>query len=234
MVFVPPGPFLQGSAEGPYHEGPARQVVLDAFFIDLTEVSNEAYGRFRRATGNRAPRYASDAALNRPNQPVVGVDWFEAAAYCAWAGKRLPTEAEWEKAARGPEGRRYPWGEAFAPEKVNGLGASGGPEPVGGRPGGASPYGALHMAGNVWEWVADFYADHYYRRAPARNPLGPPSGFLRVIKGGSYRNGPEHLRAAVRFRLDPVVRWKSVGFRCARDAGPPGGRPWWERARRER
>ncbi|MFQ5694048.1 MAG: formylglycine-generating enzyme family protein [Nitrospinota bacterium] len=217
MVFVPEGQFIQGSRDGPPEEAPPRVVFLDAFWIDRREVSVRAWERFRRETGHRPSKYASDLALHRPELPVVGVSWFDAKAYCAWAGKRLPTEAEWEKAARGPYGRRYPWGNRFDPRRA----ASGRPlpEPLGSRPGGASPYGVLDMAGSVWEWTADFWEEFYYREAPNRNPRGAPSGFLHTIKGGAYRNEPDMLRGAVRFRLDGIIRWRVVGYRCARDAG---------------
>ncbi|MBI3007085.1 MAG: SUMF1/EgtB/PvdO family nonheme iron enzyme [candidate division NC10 bacterium] len=216
MVLVPAGPFIQGSADGPLEEQPARTVRLDAFWIDREEVSVADWERFRAATGHPPSKYADDSLLHRPDLPIVGVSWFDARAYCRWAGKRLPTEAEWEKAARGPAGRRYPWGSEFDPGRAASEGSA--PEPVGGRPGGESPYGARSMAGGVWEWTNDFWGEFYYREAPARNPLGPPSGFLHTIKGGSWREPPEFLRSATRFRLDGIIRWKTVGFRCARDA----------------
>ena len=218
MVFVPAGPFIQGSEDGPLEEQPARTVYLDAFWIDRDEVSAAAWERFRLATGRPPSKHADDPVLHRPEFPVVGVSWSDARAYCRWAGKRLPTEAEWEKAARGTDGRRYPWGDRFDPRLAASEGSA--PEPVGGRPGGESPYGARSMAGGVWEWTNDFWGEFYYREAPARNPLGPPSGFLRTIKGGSWREPPEFLRGATRFRLDAIVRWKTVGFRCTRDQGP--------------
>jgi len=213
MVFVPAGAFIRGSRAEP-QEMPVRRVRLDAFWIDRDEVSVAAWERFRGATGHRPSKYAADPELHRPRLPVVGVSWHDAAAYCRWAGKRLPTEAEWEKATRGADGRRYPWGDAFDPARVG----RGGPQPVGGRPGGESPYGARSMAGGVWEWTHDFWGEFAYREAPEVNPQGPPSGFLHVIRGGSWREPPEFLRSAMRFRLDGIIRWKIVGFRCARDA----------------
>ncbi|MFP6870982.1 MAG: SUMF1/EgtB/PvdO family nonheme iron enzyme [Nitrospinota bacterium] len=216
MILIQAGAFIQGSRDGPLQELPVRRVHLDAFWIDRDEVSVAGWERFRAATGHRPSKYASDPALHRPELPIVGISWRDAAAYCGWTGKRLPTEAEWEKAARGPDGRRYPWGNEFDPARVaHGVTK---PVPVGGRPGGESLYGARGMAGGVWEWTRDFWGEFYYREAPARNPQGPPSGFLHTIKGGSYRNSPEMLRAATRFRLDGIIRWKIVGFRCARTA----------------
>lgn len=216
MVFVPEGPFLQGSNDGPYQELPVRKVYLDAFWIDRDEVSVSAWERFRRATGHRASKYASDPRLHQPDLPVVGISWNDATAYCKWAGKRLPTEAEWEKAARGTDGRRYPWGNEFDPARAN-LGENT-PPPVGSGQKGASPFGARAMSGGVWEWTHDFWGEFYYREAPDRNPQGPPSGFLHTIKGGSWRNLADQLRSATRFRLDGIIRWKIVGFRCARNA----------------
>ncbi|MBI2132704.1 MAG: SUMF1/EgtB/PvdO family nonheme iron enzyme [Candidatus Tectomicrobia bacterium] len=216
MVLVPEGLFNQGSGDGPPEEQPARTVYLNAFWIDRDEVSVAAWEHFRRGTGHPPSKYADDPILHRPELPVVGVSWFDARAYCRWAGKRLPTEAEWEKAARGTDGRRYPWGDRFNPRLAASEGSA--PEPVGGRPGGESPYGARSMAGGVWEWTNDFWGEFYYREAPGRNPQGPRSGFLHTIKGGSWREPPEFLRGATRFRLDGIIRWKTVGFRCARDA----------------
>jgi formylglycine-generating enzyme required for sulfatase activity len=217
MVFVEAGSFIQGSEDGPLQEIPVRRIHLDSFRIDRDEVSVREWERFRSATGHRLSKYASDSALHSSRLPITGISWHDAAAYCRWRGARLPTEAEWEKAARGPGGRRYPWGDAFDPALAT-HGGRGAPPPVGGRPGGESPYGARGMAGGVWEWTHDFWGEFYYRESPARNPQGPPSGFLHTIKGGSWRNAPEMLRAATRFRLDGIIRWKIVGFRCAKDA----------------
>lgn len=216
MVFVPAGKFIQGTRKGPPEERPQRTIYLDAFWIDRNEVTVRAWQRFRKETGHRPAKYRADPRRTHPELPAVGMSWDGAAAYCKWAGKRLPTESEWEKAARGPDGRIYPWGDAFDPAKV----AAGGKGPglVGRRPAGASPYGALGMSGNVWEWTHDFWGEFYLREAPARNPKGPATGFLHTIKGGSWMNQPAMLRAATRFRLDAIVRWKLVGFRCAVDA----------------
>ena len=215
MVFVPGGRFTQGSYDGNPQELPVRKVFISPFWIDRDEVSVAGWERFRAATGHRASKYSRDKTLHRPHLPVVGVSWFDAGAYCAWAGKRLPTEAEWEKTARGTDARRYPWGDFFDRARVGG----GGPQPVGGKPGGESPYGARSMAGGVWEWTHDFWGEFYYREAPLKDPQGPPSGFLHTIRGGSWREGPEYLRSAERFRLDGIIRWKILGFRCAKSGG---------------
>ena len=215
MVLVRAGEFTQGSRDGPLQELPVRRIYLNAFWIDRDEVSVSEWNIFREATGHRASKYAGNTKLHRPELPIVGISWHDAAAYCGWLGKRLPTEAEWEKAARGAGGRRYPWGDEYNPGLAGGLSE---PPPVGGRKGGESPYGARSMAGGVWEWTSDFWGEFYYRESPARNPKGPPGGFLHTIKGGSWRTPPEMLRAATRFRLDGIIRWKTLGFRCAKDA----------------
>ncbi|MFQ5912077.1 MAG: formylglycine-generating enzyme family protein [Nitrospinota bacterium] len=225
MARVPAGPFLMGDWLGRPNERPPLRVHLDAFEIDIYEVTNGQYSRFmqereKEGTPVRKPDYWISPEFNAPRQPVVGITWYEARAYCAWAGKRLPTEAEWEKAARGTDGRRYPWGDIFHAERANSaLSGVDRPTPVATYPAGRSPYGLHDMAGNVWEWTATPYGEHYYRVSPLRNPQGPKDGWLKVIRGGSWMNGPDQIRTGVRFRLDPVVKWKRVGFRCARSPG---------------
>jgi formylglycine-generating enzyme required for sulfatase activity len=222
MVKVPAGEFTMGSDEGGSDEQPVHIVYLDAFYIDKTEVTNDQYRKCVESEACDAPSntiYYDDA--NYAQHPVVYVDWYKAEAYCKWVGKRLPTEAEWEKAARGTDGRTYPWGEVIncyhaqykecldqtAPQTV----------PVESKPKGAGPYGTLGMAGNVWEWVDDWYDEYYYSQSPARNPPGPKSGELQVIRGGSWNDVPFNVRSALRYWSDPTKKGNNMGFRCAKD-----------------
>ena len=231
LVYVPAGEFLMGSAEGDTDadadEKPQHQVYLDAFWMDRTEVTTDQYQQCVAAGKCAAP---SCRGTGQGNHPVVCVSWQDAADYCAWAGRRLPTEAEWEKAARGTDGRKYPWGnQNVAGDRLNFADRSLDVDwadknvndgyqftaPVGSYPKGASPYGALDMAGNVWEWVADWYDENYYSSSPARNPVGPASGNSRVLRGGSWVDDQWGVSAAHRFWSLPDYRFDNLGFRCA-------------------
>jgi formylglycine-generating enzyme required for sulfatase activity len=167
-------------------EKPQHKVYLDAFWIDRTEVTSAQYKKCVQDGKCKAPSHANDSSLNGDNQPVVGVDWNDAKTYCEWAGRQLPTEAQWEKAARGTDGRIYPWGNT-APDsnRLNFSSQIGKTTEVGKYPAGASYYSAYDMAGNVWEWVADWYDDKYYDSSAAKspNPQGPASGQYRVLQG---------------------------------------------------
>jgi formylglycine-generating enzyme required for sulfatase activity len=230
MVYVPAGEFTMGSDEGGSDEQPVHTVYQDAFWIDKYEVTNAQYRACVEAGACDEPSDIAYYAANYYAQhPVVYVRWPQAEAYCQWAGKRLPTEAEWEKAARGTDGRTYPWGNTFDGSKLNfcdkncsffwndasvddGYAFTA---PVGSYPAGVSPYGALDMAGNVWEWVADWYDPGYYSQSSGRNPHGPGSGVERVLRGGSWSSTAPYVRGATRhwaYSVHPDF----VGFRCAR------------------
>ena len=205
MVLIPEGWFIMGSNDGDEDERPVHKVHLDAFWIDKYEVTNTQFKKFRSGW-----RSHSDNA----DHPVVNVSWYDARDYCKWAGKRLPTEAEWEKAARGTDEKTYPWGEGISSTKANY--GSGETTPVGSYPAGVSPYGAYDMAGNVWEWVNDWYDEDYYQSSPSHNPRGPSYGDTRVLRGGSWFNFTNYLRAAIRSFDNPSYTNFLIGFRCAR------------------
>jgi formylglycine-generating enzyme required for sulfatase activity/predicted Ser/Thr protein kinase len=219
MVYVPAGEFTMGSDDGGSDEQPVHTVYLDAFYIDRTEVTNAQYRACVEAGVCDALRYTTyyDSA-DYAQHPVVYVSWSDAEAYCRWAGKRLPTEAEWEKAARGTDGRTYPWGEGIDCDHAQYDECDGETVPVGSKPKGASPYGALDMAGNVWEWMADWYDSGYYSQSLARNPPGPDSGEYRVLRGGSWYYSQRHADCTSRDSNYPRRRNFNVGFRCARDS----------------
>ena len=221
MVYVPAGTFLMGAAGDDgwvgNSEKPQRVVYLDAYWIDKTEVTNAMFERFVEATGPDAAATWRRTASGKPDHPVVGVNWFDADAYCRWAGRSLPTEAQWEKAARGSDGRKYPWGnEAPTRERCNFDRNEGGTTAVGKySPWGDSPYGAVDMAGNAWEWVADWYDKYYYAASPKDNPPGPGSSTSRVLRGGSWLNIARFVRSSFRSSSHPDFRFVSFGFRCA-------------------
>ncbi|MGE3976368.1 MAG: SUMF1/EgtB/PvdO family nonheme iron enzyme [Nitrospira sp.] len=228
MVFIPAGKFWMGSpdGEGDKDEHPRHQVTLDGFYMDKFEVIVARYAEFVRAKNRSKPDYWDqvDSSKHR-NLPVVGVDWHDAKAYCEWAGKRLPTEAEWEKAARGTDGRTYPWGNEQPTARLANFGKDGLTTniyddrlaPVDNYEAGNSPYGLHHMAGNVWEWTADWYDENYYGNSPERNPTGPSGGGYRALRGGSWVDDPVNVRSATRVRDTPSLRVGHFGFRCAQD-----------------
>lgn len=238
MVLVPAGEFVMGSNSGCYDERPAHKVDLDTFLIDKHEVTNAQFERFVKSAGYHPQGpWRRGFGPGAANCPVRFVTWYDAGAYARWAGRRLPTEAQWEKAASGGQGLTYPWGA----EWKNGVSRAGadveaGPVPVGSFPGGASRYGCLDMAGNVWEWVADWYDRYYYESSPAttRNPAGPPDGappeerFVKsktaagnerstrkVIRGGGWAGGSDNARCARRMWANPRYWLNDTGFRCA-------------------
>lgn len=246
MVLIPAGEFTMGTNDvganwhqGNPNESPQHAVVVPAFLVDLYEVTIERYAKFMEAAQHGAPPLWDDEAVTSAgDRPVVGVDWADAEAYCRWAGKRLPTESEWEKAARGTDGRRYPWGEMQPFVDIanynRGLwvsypitlvpvtsGVAGMSIRHGLKEGGRSPYGLFHMAGNASEWVQDWYDREYYKGSPKENPKGPAQGEKKVIRGGSWGDSPRNIRVTARFSATPDFRDQSVGFRCAMDAPKP-------------
>jgi formylglycine-generating enzyme required for sulfatase activity len=220
IVLVPAGPFLMGTdtEEGSFNKGdsgPQRTVRLAAYYIDKNEVTNAEYKRYCDATGYPAPPHWSDGnyPAGMAALPVSFVNWWEAQAYALWKGKRLPTEAEWEKAARGIDGRTYPWGETWNPDLLVWQAES--PQAVGSIPGGASPYGALDMAGNVFEWVADWYQAY-----PGSTLTFPQYGTqYKVVRGGGFDVRDYDLYTFHRSLTRPAHRSEFVGFRCAKSVG---------------
>lgn len=236
-VLVPAGPFTMGSNQGAEDEQPVHRVTVSAVEVDRVEVTN---GRYRACVtagactapalpaSHTRPHYFDDASYD--DFPVIFVSWAQASAYCRFAGGRLPTEAEWEKAARGSaDAREYPWGDS-APDcaKANSKDCVGDTDEVGRRPAGASPYGLLDLAGNVWEWTLDWYAPDAYRSAEAGvDPRGPATGSLKVMRGGCWDSGHSLLRVSCRRAELPQAWADNVGFRCAWPVGasqPRGAR----------
>jgi serine/threonine-protein kinase len=215
MVYVPEGSYMMGSEDSRSHEMPVHEVNLAAFWIDQTEVTNEQYKRCVNAGSCESSHYADDDIYNREDYPVVGVTWNDARDYCEWAGARLPTEAEWEYAARGPEGNEFPWGSAKPTcELAQFAICEGRTVTVGSLPDGKSWAGALEMSGNVWEWVQDWYDSTYYAKSPPSNPPGPDKGNFKVLRGGSWPYNESSLRGANRYFLSPSIKYVVNGFRC--------------------
>jgi len=264
MALIPAGEYHMGTAEGSgglADERPERLVFLHAFLLDRFEVTNQDYSAFVQSTGHRPPENNNPASTiwdgamyphTIATHPVVNVSWEDAVAYCRWSGKRLPTEAEWEKAARGTDGRRYPWGNDWNWDRANsasywakrtiefqsgadweafwikGDGARLAKEkgikgevltlPVGSFPDGVNPYGIHDLAGNVAEWVQDWYDPNYYRSAPLSNPSGPERGAIKSMRGGSWLKPAISLRTSDRDWGIMDSRPSGTGFRCAKDS----------------
>jgi serine/threonine-protein kinase len=257
VVHVPAGQFEMGSSDVP-HEQPVHTVALDAFWIDQTEVTNAMFTAFLNERGNQVEEGISwlepgagqrgiiyghieekngvfRSQTGYEDYPVIEVSWYGAAAYCSWAGGRLPTEAEWEYAARGPKAKVYPWGNTFDGKLVNYCDANCTYDwkdsnfddgfaqwtSVGSYPSGESWCRALDMAGNVWEWVSDWWSEDYYAHSPIKNPQGPASGTMRIARGGSWFDEGWQVSASYRKGLTPSsYRMHWVGFRCVIPAQP--------------
>ena len=259
MVYVPGGPFTMGNDNGYNMEKPTHEVTLDPYWIDKTDVTNAMFQNFVNITQYKSdaeiagttqafnslngkdinsvsranwlhPHGPTSDLSGLDNHPVVQVSWNDASAYCTWAGARLPTEAEWEKAARGTDGRIYPWGNQVPDGSMANLSdvnlASGISDknindgykftsPICNYPKGDSPFGACDMAGNVWQWVSDWYEATYYFSSPSTNPFGPNGGTYRVFRGGSWYSVADFLRTTDREGSDPSLAFDFVGFRCA-------------------
>jgi formylglycine-generating enzyme required for sulfatase activity len=231
MVYVPAGEFEMGSDESDpdaeKDEFPQHAVALEGYWIDRTEVTNAQYalcvadGSCRESAVEH-PTYVKlyDAKYDGDEYPAGGLYWSDAVDYCAWAGARLPTEAEWEYAARGPQANVYPWGdEAPTCELAQLRGCSGVKIPAGSRPAGVSWCGAMEMAGNVWEWVADEYTSDYNSRPLSEDPANSSLRPIRVLRGGSWHQIPRYIRSAERTARSSLYRIHDVGFRCV---GGPG------------
>jgi serine/threonine-protein kinase len=224
QVYVPAGEFTMGASSGSPAVQPVHKVTLDAFWIDQTEVTNAMYALCVTAgacqlpsskNSNTRASYYGDVQFD--NYPVIYVNWTKAQAYCSWAGRRLPTEAEWEKAARGTDGRTYPWGESAPDATLLNFNnpSKGDTTEVGKYPSGASPYGALDMAGNVSEWVNDWFDSSYYAKSPAENPPGPASGQFHILRGGSWFYEAANVSATSKAWDEPTFRNNNSGIRCA-------------------
>ncbi len=224
LIYVPGGEFVMGSDEFSF-ERPPHRVRVSPFWMGRTEVSNAQYRRFLEDTNSTPTAYDGQTLYSHPDQPVVGVTWEEAEAYCRWAGGRLPREAEWEFAARGSDGRRYPWGNA-EPDKSRAVygrifGKGGKPELVGTTPGDVSPFGILDMAGNAMEWCQDWYAPYPADTGePLIDPTGPATGSKRVMRGGCWNFQAFALRATDRSPTVPELRSgaEHFGIRLVVDA----------------
>lgn len=221
LIRIPAGELRMGSSEEDEDAQPVHVVRLASFWIGKYEVTREQYEVFARATERPLPAHWKHRLLSRKNSPVIGVTWQDAVDYCQWAGGRLPTEAEWEYAARGATTHAYPWGDDL-PDATRAVHhrdvGFGGTLAVGTAKEGASPFGVMDMAGNVFEWCADWYSESYYAISPRENPKGPPAGEQRVVRGGSWISLPDACRATARAKFPPESRSTLIGFRLVQDA----------------
>jgi formylglycine-generating enzyme len=230
MAFIPGGEFLRGRSHNLpddhlkwfptllKDDRPVRKTFVSPFYLDLYEVTNEQYREFVKSAKHSAPYNwpKGKVPASKEKLPVVDVSWADADAYCRWAGKRLPAEAEWERACRGlMEGRKYPWGDELPSRDLAHFDSLDGPCEVGRfKP---NYFGVYDLAGNVWEWCSDWYDKDYYESASEQNPRGPEKGLYRVLRGGSWADEPKFLTCAHRSWARPLERSPNIGFRCARN-----------------
>ncbi len=225
QVYVPEGEFIMGTEHNSKKpDSPKHGVYLDSFWVDSVEVTNAMYLKCIKENICTSP-VSDNLYYNNwiyRDHPIVYVTWFQANDYCQWAGRRLPTEAEWEKAARGTDGRKYPWGNDQPTPRLANFSDTLISESVSSfrYPLGASPYGALNMSGNVREWIADWYDPEYYTYTPYNNPKGPDTGFERSLRSASYNEDGREIMITSRLRHEPQSAGLSRGFRCAQDASP--------------
>jgi formylglycine-generating enzyme required for sulfatase activity len=223
MVLIPAGEFLMGAEDGLPDARPPHRTHLSSYWIDKYEVTNAQYRLCVQSGVCSSPKDSKAFAdPQRAQHPVTNLTWGQARTFCQWSGRRLPTEAEWEKAARGTDGRRYPWGNSV--EVIRSRlkdqdikASSNGTIPVGSQPETVSPYGVFDLVGNAWEWVKDWYAEDFYATAPSHDPQGPLRGSFRVLRGGDWSQSPLELRTSYR-AWDEMTYWgPTLGFRCAAD-----------------
>ncbi|MBI4821684.1 MAG: SUMF1/EgtB/PvdO family nonheme iron enzyme [Deltaproteobacteria bacterium] len=221
LVRVAGGDLIRGDMNGEPHEYPEKHIRIKAFRIEKTEVTNAAYLACVEARACDPSPFADTEDFGGPDKPVVGVTWIDAKRFCEWIGRRLPTEAEWEFAAKGSDNRKWPWKGPFDAKRANVRGEMDGfkfTSPVGSFKGGTSPFGAFDMSGNASEWVADFFDPMYYRTSKeTSDPTGPNDGRDRVVRGGSYSDTSYECRVAFRTGRSPTEVDSTVGFRCADD-----------------
>ncbi len=214
-----PGDLMHTDRHALGPENPAHHVHVDGFYMDIYEVTNAEYEKYVNAEGKKKPRFFDHPDFNGPRQPVVGVPWKEAVKYCAWKGKRLPTEAEWEKASRGKRHISYPWGnEPPDAKKVNFNEELNKTSAVGSYEAGKSDYGVYDLSGNVSEWTHDWHLPEYYLFSPKANPQGFERGQYKVIRGGNWRNNAHYVNMTYRNATVPSMSNKTVGFRCVKSA----------------
>ncbi len=229
MALIPGGVFTMGDRRGGAIEQPERRITLSPFSVDVYETTFAHYYAFMAATGHRKPRLAGYLAVDsnaipfllNPYNPAVGVSWDDANSYCVWKGKRLPTEVEWERVAKGTAQRSWPWGDEMESSRANLVAGEDGfkySAPVGAFRGDRSPEGVFDLAGNAMEWTSDWFDERYYAVMPDADPPGPPNGKERVIRGASWHDSVSRAKTTTRFKMRPGYRDVTIGFRCVQSS----------------